>query len=348
MCAPLGWFDENRRETGSILILVLIVLSSMTALSVGLAYRTRIELKLAGSHAKRVQAHYLALGGVERVKALLAGMELSAQTMPIVCTFAAGAADEGLFEQVQDFAAVEGATLVYSVRDEQGYFNVNRSDPAAWENLGTLGQGVLCGILDWIDSDDDAGPDGAETDFYARLPRPYVAKDGPCVALRELLLVKEVDRALYLGEFLRHVNRGARSSRRPGDDGGNPQAGLLDVFTVYGDGTLNINTVSAATLEALPGFNAAAAESVIAWRTGLDGYLGTEDDGVAEGPEDLAKIEGLTELQAGLLAEYCSFQSQFFRVFCQARLDEHYTCCFLATICSSQEGPQVLYLEKLL
>ncbi len=122
----------------------------------------------------------------------------------------------------------------------------------------------------------------------------------------------------------------------------------MDVFTVYGDGTLNINTVSPATLEALPGFDAAAAESVIAWRAGPDGYLGTEDDGIAEGPGDLAEIEGLAELQAGLLAQYCSFQSQFFRVSCQARLDDHYTCCLLATICSSQEGPQVLYLEKLL
>ncbi len=212
MCAPSKWLDTNRRETGSILILVLIVLSSMTALSVALAYRTRIELKLAESHAKRVQAHYLALGGIERIKALLNETELSPERMPIVCTFAAGAAHEKLFERVPEFAAAEGTTLVYSVRDEQGYFNVNRSDPAAWENLDTLGEGVLCGIRDWIDSDDDAGPDGAETDFYSRLPTPYAAKNGPCVALKELLLVKEVDRALYLGELLCRVGRGARPS----------------------------------------------------------------------------------------------------------------------------------------
>ena len=348
MYAPSERLDTNRRETGSILILVLIVLSSMTALSVALAYRTRIELKLAESHAKRVQAHYLALGGIERIKALLSETELSPERMPIVCTFAAEAADEKLFEQVPEFAAAEGTTLAYFVRDEQGYLNVNRSDPAAWENLGVIEQDVLCGILDWIDGDDDAGPDGAETDFYSRLPSPYVAKNTPCVALKELLLVKEVGRALYLGEFLRHVGPSERGSRRPGNDGGNPQPGLLDVFTVYGDGTLNINTVSPAILEALPGFDAAAAESIMAWRAGPDGSLGTDDDGIAEGPEDLAEIEGLTELQAGLLPEYCCFQSRFFRVFCQARFDRRHTCCFLATICRDQEGPQVLYLEKLL
>jgi len=347
MYAPSERLDTNRRETGSILILVLIVLSGMTALSVALAYRTRIELKLAESHAKRVQAHYLALGGIERIKALLEETELSPGRTAIVCTFAAEAEEEELFEQIPEFAAAEGPTLTYFVRDEQEYLNVNRSDPGAWENLGAIEQDVLCGILDWIDADDDTGPGGAETDFYLRLPRPYVAKNGPCVAMKELLLVKGIDRTLYLGELLRHVGPGERGSRRPGDDGGNAQPGLLDVFTVHGDGTLNINTVSPAILEALPGFDAAAAESVMAWRAGPDGTPGTEDDGIAEGPEDLAEIEGLTELQAGLLVEYCCFQSRFFRVFCQARLDRRHTCCLLATICCDQEGSKVLYLEKL-
>lgn len=344
MYAPSKWLADNHRETGSILILVLIVLSSMTALSVGLAYRTRIELKLAQAHAKRAQAHYLALGGIERVKALLGAIELSAQTMPWLCTFTAGAADEALFEQVPEFTATKGRALVYSLHDEQSCFNVNLSDPAAWENLGIFSREQLSAILDWTDSDDDAGPGGAETDFYARLPAPYVAKNAPCAALKELLLVKGADRTPYRPAALGDEN----GSRRPGSDRGARQVGLMDVFTVYGDGRLNANTVSPMLLAALPGCDEAAMEALMAWRAGPDGFLGTEDDQIVQSAEELAKIEGLTELHVGLLTEYCCFESQFLRVVSRARFDTHYTCCFVATIHSGPAGPQVLYLERLL
>ena len=51
----------------------------MTILSVGLAYRTRVEVKLSGADAQRTKAYYLALGGIERARALL-----SLQKSPLV------------------------------------------------------------------------------------------------------------------------------------------------------------------------------------------------------------------------------------------------------------------------
>jgi type II secretory pathway component PulK len=348
MYAPSKRLADDHRETGSILILVLIVLSSMTALSVGLAYRTRIELKLAQAHAKRAQAHYLALGGIERAKALIGAVELSAETMPALCTFMAGAADEALFEQVPEFTATKGRALAYSLQDEQSYFNVNLSDPAAWENLGIFSRDHLSAILDWTDSDDDAGPGGAETDFYMRLPAPYAAKNAPCATLKELLLVKGTDQMPYRPAALGSDDASENGSRRPGRDRRARQVGLLDVFTVYGDGRLNANTASPMLLAALPGCDEAAVEALMAWRAGADGFLGTEDDQILQSAEDLAKIEGLTELHVELLTEYCCFESPLFRVISRACFDTHYTCCFVATIHNCPAGPQVLYLERLL
>jgi type II secretory pathway component PulK len=342
----------TRRQAGSVLILVLIVLSSMTALAVGLAYRTRLELGLAQAYAQRVQVHYLALGGIERARALLAATELSPETLPLICAFTATAADEDLFEHVPEFAAVTGAALAYCVRDEQGYFNVNRSDPAVWENLG-ISRELVSAILDWIDEDDDAGPGGAESDFYSRLPSPYLAKNGPCSGLKELRLVKGVNRKLYSGKMSdadRVLNDSTINSSYPFGMGVNEttDAGLLHTFTVYGDGRINLNTAAPALLAALPGLDGQAVGAVTAWRAGPDGYLGTEDDGVAAGTGDLANIEGLTEQQVGLLAEYCRFESRTFRVFSQARSGRRLACCLMATISTIQDGPQVLYLERLL
>jgi len=81
MYLPLKCLKSRRRRDGSVLILVLIVLSSMTILSVGLAYMTRIEMRLTYANAQRMQAYYLALGGIERIKALLSQEELSPLTV---------------------------------------------------------------------------------------------------------------------------------------------------------------------------------------------------------------------------------------------------------------------------
>jgi type II secretory pathway component PulK len=342
---------------GSVLILVLIVLSSMTALSVGLAYRTRIELKLAEANAKRVQAYYLALGGIERVKARLAATELSAKTIPALCTFGATAAQENLFEQVPEFGAIGAepaspVSLQYDVHDELGYFNINHSDPAAWAHLGFLGREQLSAIVDWIDEDDDAGPGGAESDFYARLSVPYAAKNGPCASLRELLCVRGIDRRLYLGgsgsdERLPETRAGTERSPVQAKAGESARVGLLDVFTVYGNGKININTAAPAVLAALPGLDETAIETIAAWQGGPDGQPGTDDDGIAATAADLAKIEGLTEQQIELLTEYACFDSRFFRVFSRAQWGPRFHCCLMATLGSGPDGPQEFYVERL-
>ncbi len=353
MCAPSQRLDDNHKRTGTILILVLMVLSSMTALSLGLAYRTRIELRLAQAHAQRAQAHYLALGGIERVKALLAGTELSAQTMPAICAFAATAREEGLFEEVPEFETEVRATLACFVRDELSYFNLNRSDPAAWENLGIFDRGYVAAILDWIDADDDTGPGGAEMDYYSRLPTPYAARNAPCTALKELLLIKDTTREFYLGGIPYRgllLSAGASEPRSlpPAYEEAAARTGLLDVFTVYGDGKLNINTVAPAILAALPGLDGAVADAVAAWQAGPDGYPGTEDDGSAAAAADLEKIDGLTEQQLELVTEYCCFESQFIRVFSYAGTAGRSDYCLMATIYTGDEEPQVLYVERLL
>jgi type II secretory pathway component PulK len=350
--------DKRRPRPGSVLILVLIVLSSMAALSVGLAYRTRIELQLAEANATRVQAYYLALGGLERVKTLLTAVEVQEaesrlQAVAALSVFAGTADQENLFERVPEFTRGAGRTLSYAVRDELGYFHINHSDPAAWENLDLLPREQAAGILDWIDADDDPGPGGTESDAYLRLPVPYEAKNRPCGCVKELLLVRGVDRQLYAGAVLSRCllptdERDSAADLFAPGAGGIVASDLLHVFTVCGAGKININTAAPELLAALPGLDEAAAASIMAWRVGPDGMLGTPDDRMIAGAADLGKVEGLTPQQVDLLGEYACFDSEFFRVLCRARFGRHGQCCLLATIRSGRDGPQVLYVERLL
>ena len=346
--------QNNSREQGSILVLVLIVLSSMIILSLGLAYRTRIEIKLGRANSRRTQAYYLALGGIERIKALISQEELSASVVTRICQFSGTAEEEGLFEQLTDYKVTDKGMLTYSLRDEQAYLNINKSDPASWENTGRISKDCQAAILDWIDADDDKNADGAETDFYQRLTPPYVPKNGPCACLKELLFVRAVTRRIYLGERLNQSplpngsGNDGQFERPAAHDDENMDSGLVGIFTVYGNGKININTASKTILAALPGLDDQVAETILAYRSGPDGRFCTDDDGYLKKAEELANVEGLTEFQIGLLEEYCCFDSEHFRIFSYARLNSAFECYLMATARYFEDEPQILYVERLL
>lgn len=54
-------------------------------------------------------------------------------------------------------------------------------------------------ILDWIDEDTDPRPLGCEDEYYASLPTPYSAANGPLESVEELLLVRGVTPQLLFG-----------------------------------------------------------------------------------------------------------------------------------------------------
>ncbi len=341
----------NRKA--SVLVLVLIVLASMLILSVGLAFRTQIELKLAQSNARRTQAYYLALGGIDRLKALISHNELTPSVVMNICRFNSTAAQEGLFNELEGFEPPNGAILTYNIRDERSLLNIDNSDPASWSNLGFIGEESLAGIIDWTDEDDNTGPGGAETDYYERLEPAYISKNKPFANLKELLLIKGISRSLYTGEdlnrnFLLDDNERDSQFRLPNDNQDDRlDLGLVDIFTVYGDGKININTIEGHILLALQGLDEEVAGLILASLAGSDGQFGTDDDQVIEDAEGISNIEGLTELQVELLTQYCCFDSVYFRVFSSAGTNENFQCSLMATVEFKDNQVRILSLEKL-
>ena len=66
-------------------------------------------------------------------------------------------------------------------------------------NFPGMTEAVADAILDWIDSDSQSRSQGAESDYYAGLDRPYAPRNGLPETLEELLLVKGVTRELLFG-----------------------------------------------------------------------------------------------------------------------------------------------------
>ena len=90
---------------------------------------------------------------------------------------------------------------------------------------------ILNAVKDWIDADSVVTANGAENAYYQGLGKSTTVRNGPMESIDELLLVRGISRELYRG-----------TPERPG---------LARFLTVYGEGSININTAPKEVLRAL-------------------------------------------------------------------------------------------------
>jgi type II secretory pathway component PulK len=332
--------------SGSVLVLVLIVVSAMTIVAFGLAYQTRIEMRLSKADSQQAVLHNLALCGLEAAKAILCEKELTSEQTARVCRFYPAKDTLKLFEQLK-LSLDEDISVVFLIKDESSLLNLNKSNSAIWENIPSFGREKRACILDWADGDSDTNPDGADTDYYERLEKPLVCKNEPFICLKELLFVKNITRGDYLGNIINQEIMNPDDMEVLFDSDSARQMPLINTFTTFGQETVNINTVSGQVLSILPGLDQQAADTVLAYCSGPDGTPDTDDDRFFEKAEDIAHIEGLTELQKELLGQYCCFNSDTFRVFSLAK-NNRQAYLLMATIRSTENNPQIISVERLL
>jgi len=323
-----------------VLILVLIVVSAMTTIVIAAVYRTKIAIRLAHANSQRIKAYYLAIGGIERVKALIASQELTVEWVGHISNFTSDAVSEDLLTE-PPADDLENMLLSYCVRDELACFNINNSDPASWENIPSVSRDIRSCIEDWIDKDSDTNPSGAENDYYQRLDSPYNCKNNPITELKELCYIKNITFDTYRGQY---ASLNDKILSLPENDS---TAAFTDIFTVYGDGRVNINTASSMILSALPGLDSQAINIILNYRMGPDATAGTDDDKYIKSSESLLEIEGLTELQVELLSQYCCFSSGFFRIYSCAEVQKK-KCVLMSTIEVTQNSPKIVSTERLL
>lgn len=165
---------------------------------------------------------------------------------------------------------VTGALVAsWGLADEQGKLNLNTASRDVIQRLvvevlgwgGAEAKGLADAIADWRDYGKHQAEGFFSDDYYKSLEFPYEMKDEPFERIDELLLVKGVDRKIY--------------------------DALTPFVTVYGDGRVNINTVSKKVLVAL-GLDGVVADKVLRFRRGVDNVEATGDDHVFARTFDVA------------------------------------------------------------
>ncbi|MHC4396883.1 MAG: type II secretion system minor pseudopilin [Planctomycetota bacterium] len=331
---------------GSVLILVLIVISAMTIVAFGLAYQTRIEMRLSKSSSQQAILRSLALSGLDVAKVILSEKERTCDQTARICRFYQVKDNLKLFEQLK-LPPDEEVQIVFWIKDESSLLDLNKSNSTIWENLPAFTRDKRACILDWIDTDSDTNPDGAETDYYERLEPSYICKNASIICLKELLLIKNISHSDYLGNIFKEkiVNPDDMELLLYKDS--TQSLSFIDTFTTFGQETVNINTVSGAILSVLAGLDQQVADIVVAFRSGPDGVENTDDDRVFEKAEDILQIEGLTELQKELLSQYSCFNSDMFRVFSYVKVNQQ-VCFLMATVRAAGNKSEIICVERLL
>ena len=123
-----------------------------------------------------------------------------------------------------------------------------------WGMDATQAQTLADSIIDWIDPNDRPRPQGAEKDYYQAQGQSGHPFDRPFQDINDLLLVRGADVMDKL------------------------KGNWRDYFTIYGDGTIDMQLAQSELLEALFDVTGNEVSRLIRGRLGPDGLADTEDD----------------------------------------------------------------------
>jgi DNA uptake protein ComE-like DNA-binding protein len=272
----------------SILVGLLWCLAILTVVVIGVLHTARLDLRVVKNYGDKIQAHYLALAGVEKAKALLFQDAIDRRR-------SAKNHSGALYDDPQDFRDVafgrgefrvfrrarpdEGEGLIYGVGDEESRLNVNTAGPDQLGKLQDMTSNIVAAIVDWRDADNEVTPGGAEADYYMSLQPPYRPRNGPLQTIRELLMVRGISRELLLGGADEESAVIGVGSDENGSallttdgflDGG--WSGVLTVdsldnnLNAAGDDRVNIQSADEAALTGIQGITPAIARSIVAYR----------------------------------------------------------------------------------
>ena len=260
-------------DKGSILVIALLALCMLSIFSVQLGYMVRQKLTLVKRLDTKDKLHLMAEAGIKKVIAELKREDITPES------FALKEACGG------DIFADVHATR-YGLVDEERKINVNKAGIKVlrrlFQNVANLDERsatelAYC-VIDWRDPDFyyQHPQYGAEDADYERLRSPYEAKDAEFEILDELLLVKGMNQEVF--------------------------DKVKDYLTIYGEGKININTVSKEVMLAL-GLKEKIADKILLFRYGGDSIIGTADDNIFGQVSNIVpKLSQFTPLSASEVA----------------------------------------------
>lgn len=274
--------NEILREA-SVLVGLLWCVALLAIVVISVLHTATMDLKVTKNFGDKIQAHYLALAGIEKARALLYQHSrnhtgIQRELYDAADQFREIQFGRGQFSIFHRGTGAEGGGIFYGVSDEGGRLNVNTARADALTNLDGLTDETAAAILAWRGETGQTNSNGANADYYASLQPPYLPRNGPFQTIRELLMVHGVTPDLLFGKdahqngFLPATDEetGGLDNRIIDDDGG--WAAFLTVdssvanVNAGGFDRVNVQTDDEASLTKINGITPAIAHAIVLYR----------------------------------------------------------------------------------
>jgi general secretion pathway protein K len=290
---------DRSHNCASVLVGLLWCVAILSLVVVSVLHTSRIDLMAGKNYGDRIQAHYLALAGIEKAKALLYqnahdrsrnAKNHSGELYNAPDQFRDVAFGRGKFRVFRRGRQDEGGGIVYGVSDEESRLNVNSASVQQLTNLSHMTVDIATAIADWrgnananANSDPNGGGVngvGANADYYMGLQPPYQPRHGQLQTVRELLLVRGVTQELLFGND-KHQNGllpaagDGEDDSLSGDLSSDTDAGWAELFTVAsteknisagGQDRVNLQSADENALTGVKGITTAMARAIVSYR----------------------------------------------------------------------------------
>lgn len=323
----------RQSSAGIALLIVMCAIFVLSILAAGMAFSMKVESRLAIHADTDQRLVWLGRSGVQLACWVLAQ---EGTTQPFDSLNQIWAGGTGSIADTNSALAgidlshyqIGDGTVSLKIIDLERYANINSANTLELQQALTL-MGVDAGdisvisdsIQDWVQPGDLPRVAGAKDDYYQGLNPPYNCKEAPMDDLSELLLVKGIwdHPEIYWGGaatnhpgavFQHRLGIGTSPAEAP-----NYPFGLVDLFTPFSLGRVNINTADRNVLQMLfmtagmdIGSAGTWADAVIQYRAGPDGVEGDEDDtpfqnvgqlaAAGVNPQAIARMGPLTDIRS--------------------------------------------------
>ncbi|HEB60220.1 MAG TPA: hypothetical protein ENJ06_00180 [Phycisphaeraceae bacterium] len=179
---------------GSTLLIVLWTVALLGLVVVSVQTSALRQATSSRQQLSRVRARWAARAGVERIIARLAWEnESPTPAGPLTLVKDLASLSEGeLRGATYEIAYSDQGALITGPVDLGKKLNINTMSQAELMTLPYMTEDVADAILDWMDSDDEVRPQGAEEGFYKSGRFSYKPRNGPIRSLAELELIRGV------------------------------------------------------------------------------------------------------------------------------------------------------------
>ncbi|MDK1020177.1 MAG: type II secretion system minor pseudopilin GspK [Candidatus Hydrogenedentes bacterium] len=248
--------NMRRDDEGIALVLALLFVVLLTVIIVEFAYEMQVDATLIERHTSTTEAYMAAKSSIALSMSILAAdLLFGEEEAELESTDVYDSLDEP-WASSTPLLNLNEAMISVQIDDEYAKINLNA---LIYEDRGggeiefvplvdaltvlfqvRMREGEVLPIdviLDWLDTDDETRPEGAENDYYQQLEVPFECKNGPMDSIEELLLLPGITLEVYFGD----------------DEAEFEQLPLNELLTVHGhpEGRVNVNTASFEVLEAM-------------------------------------------------------------------------------------------------